>query len=137
MDVFKRILIFVSLGILACSCANNASYEKVLSSLLEKNIDLKDYSAVVIIPGAGCTGCISQAEDFFRQEMWREDHLFIFTNITSLKTLKLKMEGIDLENMDNTIIDKENLYDIQENQECIYPHIAIVENGRIKEVSRL
>ena len=47
------------------------------------------------------------------------------------------MESIDLENMDNTILDRENIYDIQDNQECIYPHIAIVENGRVKEVSRL
>lgn len=137
MKVLRRILLFVILGLIACSCTNNSSYERLLSSLLEKNIDLQDYSVVVIIPGAGCTGCISQAEDFFRQQMSREDHLFIFTNITSLKTLKLKMENIDIENLDNTIIDKENLYDIQENQECIYPHIAIVENGRIKEVSRL
>lgn len=132
----KTIALFLTL-ILVFGCGKDSNYEKKLSFLLEKNLDLRAYSTVVVIPGAGCAGCISHAESFFRKEKDRDDHLFVFTNIASLKTLTLKLDGLDLESMSNVILDKNNIFSIQDAPENIYPHLVVVYDGRVVEVNLL
>lgn len=78
------------------------------------------YNYVIIIPGAGCSGCISEAESFFLENK-NDSIFFVFTKTNSIKHLKLRIgESIKKNNMH---IDHDNIflhYDINKN---LYPLI--------------
>lgn len=63
--------------------------------------------------------------------------LFIFTNITSQKILKGKMKGVELDNMENVIIDKDNRYYFGDFHESLYPYVLQIKDGKITEVHKL
>lgn len=67
------------------------------------------YNHVIIIPGSGCSGCITVAEDFLKNNYKNPEYLFILTNITSLKILSHKV-GFNVINVKNIIIDDRNEY---------------------------
>ena len=45
----------------------------------------------IIIPNSGCTGCISNADRFFIDNVERSDIFFVFTKIFSQRDLGLRM----------------------------------------------
>src|SRR5690606_5594537 len=47
-----------------------------------------DYARILIIPNAGCTSCISNAESFFMDQHANKEILFIFTMISDIKLFK-------------------------------------------------
>lgn len=110
------------------------SYKTVISDAVSVLQDLSSYSTVVLIPQAGCPGCISQAEAFFRQNCEDTAMLFIFTNITSQKILKGKMKGVELDNMENVIIDKDNRYYFGDFHESLYPYVLQIKYGGKNEM---
>lgn len=85
---------------------------------------------VLVIPGVGCTGCISEAQYFFYENKHSEDHIFIFTAINDFKMFKLEVPEI-LHNAENVIVDKENeLMDLGYNS--IYPGYLRINNNRLE-----
>lgn len=94
--------------------------DMVVGKLKEKNINLTNYSHIVVIPELGCGGCISEAENFFRENR-EQNILFIFTKISSMKEIRLRLgRMIDQKNV---LIDNEQLYVSKEEAINVYPII--------------
>lgn len=84
-------LLFI-MSIILCNCsAEEKEYAETVATTLKKNdVNLTEYSHVVVIPNVGCGGCISEAEHFFRENK-AQDILFVFTKISSEKSLRLRL----------------------------------------------
>lgn len=90
--------------------------EDQIIELFNKND--KCFSDIIILPGTGCTGCITNAENFLKNNYQNNDYFFILTNITSLKLLNSKI-GVNLTQNQNIYIDEENIFSNYES--AIYP----------------
>lgn len=114
------------------------SYEGALRKIVEqeKIPHFDKYNAMVIIPGSGCTGCITQAENYFLQNCHDTSTLFILTYNLSLKevSLRLKEENI---NKENVIIDKSNKFYLSRYQDAICPIVCTLDKGRIINIRKL
>lgn len=121
------ILIFISiLG--SCNSPQDDYTRNVLEMLQEKtSFQKKQYTHIVIIPGSGCPGCISEAESFFMDNS-NEKIFFIFTKIYSSKNLKLRL-GIDKLNKENVYLDKENTISDYPLNENLYPIIIDISDS--------
>lgn len=108
--------------VIICSCSQiKEDYaDMVVRKLEEKNINLANYSHIVVIPELGCGGCISEAEKFFRENR-EQSILFIFTKISSMKEIRLRL-GKMIEQK-NVLIDNEQLYVSKEEEINVYPII--------------
>ena len=127
-----KVIICISLcltliSLSSCGTKEEQQYaDKVISLLRGKGVETKDFTHVVIIPGAGCGGCISEAEHFF-QEYRKESMLFVFTKIYSEKELRLRL-GSHLDGK-NVLIDKEQLYIADKEEINIYPIIIDIRDA--------
>ena len=104
----------------SCDAKADKYADKVVSLLHKKGFNTKNFTHAVIIPEAGCGGCISEAEHFF-QEYKEESMLFVFTKVYSEKELRLRL-GNQL-NRKNVVIDKEELFIAGKEEINIYPII--------------
>lgn len=104
------------------SCSLNKSYTGQVEAKLKDldNNPIGAYSFVVIIPEEGCAGCISEAEDFYMANKERKDLFFIFTNISSIKSIKLRV-GKDVGDKENVFLDIDNDFLSEQFNENIYP----------------
>ncbi len=134
----KPLIIVVCSLLLLYSCNCFFSYKDYIRNKIEtsSDFDLKQYKAIIVIPGSGCTGCVTKAEALFRQRRYGRDTLFIFTDIRTIKGLKTKMPGIDIFNQNNAYIDSANVY-YGEYVDNIYPLIVDIDSGKINKVSKL
>lgn len=108
--------------VLVCSCSQiKEDYADMVVRRLEENdVNLTNYSHVVVIPELGCGGCISEAENFFRENT-EENILFIFTKISSMKEMRLHLGK--LIEQKNVLIDNERLYVSEKEEMNVYPII--------------
>jgi len=99
--------------------------------LLGNHNSLNKPKAYIVIPNVGCNGCISQAEQLLKDEIDNSNNIkFILTNIESLKLTRIKL-GIDVDNYQNIIVDKKNLF-YRDGLKSIYPRIFFVnDEGKI------
>lgn len=92
-----------------------------------------DYSYCVIIPGAGCEGCILNSEHFAKEYSGRSDILFIFTRIETLKLLKHKL-GEQASLSKNILYDKENRFEvIEKGVNNIYPVVCYIKDKKVTD----
>lgn len=108
------------------------SYEKKVAEELN-NLDLSHYDSVILVPGSGCPGCITMAENYFCQNVQDTSKLFIFTNIISLKGLKGKLRGVDFTHMSNIIFDVDNHFYFPDCVECVYPYCFEIKNSTVRD----
>ena len=94
------------------------------------------YDEIVIIPGAGCTGCISNAENYFKNNVYNDRYMFIFTYFMSKKSLFMRL-GQDNLVRDNVLIDTSDLFYVPHNHDNIYPYIISVDDGQIVDIRLL
>jgi hypothetical protein len=128
------LLILSSIAVFSGCGGNDPYYANLMKELPNKNGAYKWY---VIIPGGGCGGCISAAEYFVKENCFRENMLFIFTRIESVKTLKLKL-GKDILESPNVIIDADNRFELPStNPNHIYPVFLTLKNNHIEEIHYL
>ena len=132
----KHFLIFSFLLITATSCYNHG-YRRHLADLLEDSIELSGYSKVLLIPGAGCPGCISNAEQYCKSNISDSSILFIFTNISSTKLLRYKLKLNSFVDCPNIILDTTNHFYIQNSVDNIYPYLVEIDQGRITKINPL
>lgn len=128
----RKLLLFTVLVLFSVSCDNGSAYGRFLCrKLSESGLDLSGYSSVVVIPGSGCPGCISEAENYCQTSIMtgNKDVLFIFTDIYSIKTLKNKFKNVDLSRENSVLIDINNTYYDESCSGCIYPQRVFVEDG--------
>lgn len=120
----------MSLSLLFLSACGNR-YDIILSQrVLEyyRENNCAEYDIFIIIPQAGCPGCISSAENWARQHIDDEGKLFVFTNILSEKMLngRFRHYGIDTSVRNNVIVDRENNFFVEEYTESEYPYVVLL-----------
>lgn len=84
----------------------------------------------MLIPNSGCTGCISEAEYFFKEYKDNDKILFIFTHVISKKDLRIRMGKENLQRK-NVLIDNDNQFYFEEFQESIYPIVAVIKDKKV------
>ena len=93
-----------------------------------------NYTYCIIIPGAGCEGCILGTEYFAKKYYGRDDILFVFTRIETLKLLKHKL-GKEAVDKGHIIFDTDNEFEIiEEGINNIYPVVCKIENNEVKDI---
>lgn len=117
--------------LLLFSCKRTVTYEENISNKLDDldKFNFQKYSHVVIIPGSGCSGCISEAEAFFLENYENDKIFFIFTKINSLKILRLRIG--DLLDRINVLIDLNDIFFIKNSTSSLYPVILNIQNNKI------
>lgn len=110
----------------------NSSSFKVKEYLASADyLDKDNFKYIVIIPGAGCAGCISYVEDFYTRYNKEKSIYYVFTNIVSQKILKNKV----LINESNTFCDVENkVMDFYPADMKIYPCVLELNSGEVENV---
>lgn len=134
--LFYKTLLIAIVSFLLVSCSNE--YETAIAKKVEKYFgdNLTQYDEVVIIPGAGCTGCISNAENYFKNYVNNDRYMFVFTYFISKKSLFMRL-GQDNLVRDNVLIDSSDYFYVPHNHDNIYPYIVKVDDGQIVGVRLL
>lgn len=106
------ILSLILLVFVSCSQDNNEFESKIdrdsLQNLLEiQDLGLASFKKIVIIPNAGCDGCISDAEKKFIDNYKSLDTLFVFTRIADIKLFSNSLPDKALKSK-NVLIDTNN-----------------------------
>lgn len=126
------LIFFIALGLYFQGCKNydkNSQTEHTLNFLKKKNKDLNLFSSILIIPGSGCGGCISQATHFLISKDFKlEKTLIIFTAIENYKSLKIITANKI--NKSYIVIDSLNQVYNRLEETSIYPKI-LVKNNKI------
>lgn len=133
MRVIFRVL-FCSLILIVTSCnqrSNSEEYNLLNKSLQTQNVDV-EVKYVIIIPGAGCNGCIQSAEMFLKENISNRELLFVLTRITSLKLLQHKIETT-VTDYPNVVIDREGIFELLTHN-GIYPCIVKLIDGEIESI---
>jgi hypothetical protein len=108
----KNIVIIAFFLQLVISCTSKSiTKEEYVSKQTDMLLDSlnKCYEKVVIIPGTGCSGCISESEDFLKSNYSKKQILFILTNTKSIKVTSSRI-GVNVKNLINVYIDLENRF---------------------------
>lgn len=119
-----------------CSCEQ--SYTDKLKVQLETVLSerLEGYEFAVLIPNSGCPGCISEAEEYFKENASNEKILFIFTKFPTTKDLRLKMKISTLD-LPNVYLDKEDLFYLSEFEHCKYPLVIYLRDGSVDRFANM
>lgn len=133
-----KFLLFSYFIILFIGCSSKQDYYTILSEKVLNNIDenLDLYDMIVFIPGSGCDGCITYAENFFKDNVSNQRVKFIFTFVASKKNLGLKV-GKDNLTHPNVLIDNDNEFYLRQYDERHYPYILYITNGAISGITML
>ena len=133
----EKYLVIVMLFTFLCCCKKNDYYAELSKTITEKlGNSLKNYDLIILIPGSGCTGCITKAEDYFLNNIGNKKILFILTNNHSNKGLLLKLGRENIEN-ENVLVDKNNIYHIKGFEEKIYPMLIYVNDEKVIDIKPL
>jgi hypothetical protein len=113
------------------SCQNERKMEeKQFNDAIIKNLDIDEtIKWIVILPGLGCNGCIQEAEQFMKENVGKNEIIFVLTKISSLKVLQNKID-IKVNDFQNVFIDRENRFAVSTNN-SIYPCIIKIKDGYI------
>lgn len=121
-------LIFLSLS----NCNNSLEFRvNKFLNLTDDNFELN--TPYVIIPNAGCPGCLSSAEDLVLKYKGSSCIKFVFIEVVSLKQLRIKL-GKDILNYPNILLDNKGVsseFDLH----TFYPLIFYPENNKLQEIS--
>lgn len=119
----RNLCLLLILVMWMCSCRSD-NYLHIIQEELDEVADFSynKYSFVVIIPNEGCPGCISEAVNFYHNNL-NDSIFFIFTNIFSRKDFRLNM-GTGIENRDNVYIDTENEFLSEDENINAYPIVV-------------
>ncbi len=122
-----KITVTIILMFTLYSCNENAAFNNVINKVYN-NADLQNTDFIVIIPSAGCSGCILGVEDFYLNNKELSNIKYIFFNIISTK--ELKMKGIN--SSYNTVLDTANIVmDAYPQNNKIYPCILELKKGKV------
>lgn len=110
------VLMFLSLGLVS-SCQTSPRDTAALESVVSKKdlvhafagkpIKLAKDRRILIIPGVGCGGCITQAQRYFVQHSEDRSIVFVFTGIDDMKIFEQEVPS-HYWLQDNVVIDSLN-----------------------------
>jgi len=130
----SRLFFVIVVSLLLLSCKTNIENYAIPKNIKRDFNKGGNYKAAVIIPQAGCSGCVSTAEEFTRQNINNSQILFIFTKIVSEKELRAKLK-IDTEPPSNCYFDVDNKYSFPVGCEgSEYPLLVYFSKGKEMEV---
>ena len=89
-------------------------------ALQKSTFNLDSTEIIILVPGSGCSGCITKAEHFMK---------FILTNIQSYKILRLKL-GEEAFHSPLLYLDKNNVWYNTKNENNIYPQVLFINNKK-------
>lgn len=113
----------------SCGRSTSETERDYLTSAIDE-LGIPAYTRwIVIMPGLGCHGCIQEAEAFMKENVERQDILFVLTSISSLKILQQKI-GVQVKDLPNVYIDREEAFMLP-TANNIYPCIVRIESGKI------
>lgn len=90
---------------------------------------LRSGTKIYVIPGSGCTGCISEIEKLALDNKGSDSFFYIFTRLHSLKLFRNRFGSSFLERH-NVIIDTGNIFQYENNKNDIYPVAYKIVNGK-------
>ena len=124
--------ILVGLCMLFLACQHRFSgFQQAVASIDYKNVNIENIRFIIVIPEAGCAGCISYVEEFYLNNKNNESLFFVFSNIVSLKMLKSKLQL----NESNTYLDLDNRFmDCYPSEQALYPCVLDVQHGIIRNI---
>lgn len=133
MNNLCKLIVLISFCLLSCTSDTAKFYNPVISKYRHC---INDNSKVVVVPGTGCTGCITGIEHFINENYSKySDVIFVFTNIQSVKLMKLKMGQVPFDDANNIILDcKNEFYDV-DNVNKIYPSILYLCNYKVCDIN--
>ena len=115
------------------ACENQSQNDNSIYYKLDPSIEQR--KAIVVIPNQGCAGCISEAENYVIENASKhEDVVFVFTQIQSMKLLRVKL-GSEILKQKNVIFDSENSIKYPDENKIIYPMVIFVNQGKIKKIT--
>jgi hypothetical protein len=117
------------IALLLGSCKPKDNLESL--AVFKQLTALKDKDNIYIIPGSGCTGCISDIETLAINTVNNPNKYFLFTKIKSVKLFRNRF-GSDFINHKNVILDTANLFKYPNNYSDIYPLLLSKANGIFK-----
>lgn len=113
---------------MGCSSDSNIAFFR---NAIEQSDITKEYDKILVIPGAGCHGCITSAEFFVKDHIQEYDNvLFVFTSVKSVKVLKMKL-GNEMMDRRNVQLDLDNVFFNYKIKEAIYPVVVYLKNKRV------
>lgn len=114
------------------SCHTNEKFKILSEDLKIIDHDQSNFKKVIIIPNEGCTGCISNATAFIKENIDSLKSNVIFTGIQDFKVLKFKI-GNKVLNSKKVYFDRENKF-MQKEIASIYPQMVLLDddNGIIQ-----
>ena len=129
-----RIFLFlISLTFLFENCSQNADHQNLINLVENLDPNYNKSMAYVIIPDAGCPGCLSAAEQILIDNIGSDKIRFLLTDILSFKEVRIKL-GVDVEDYNNVILDKKNMaakYKVS----LFYPAVLYSRGERIEYIS--
>lgn len=129
-----RILLLLIITWLMVSCTGSkySKYEDAINAIIPEQIDTKD-SRVLVIPRAGCSGCISDATIYVLENYKNFKNTYVvFTEIDDIKNLNHLLPN-DFLNYPNIFIDSGNTL-LRGELKSSYPLELFYKNGSIIEV---
>jgi hypothetical protein len=99
MKIYWFLIVLILLG---CNKNENISSSKFLKTTKYNTFPL------IVIPNAGCPGCISEAEQILIEYKGEDFVNFLLCNVISIKQLKIKL-GYDILDYSNVAIDSSNV----------------------------
>lgn len=98
--ILRTIIITFVLSVALSACQSKPQKEKIDiidKSQFERFLDDKpilknEFKEILIIPGVGCSGCISEAQMSFNKNYKNQETLYIFTSIEDLKYLRTPLQ---------------------------------------------
>ncbi len=121
-------LMFLTLMIITGNSCKTAPNNQPLKEFGELE-NIKEGAKITIIPGSGCTGCISGIESFAMQNANSDSLFFVFTRINSIKLFHNRF-GKSFINSPNIILDTENKFKYENKDYEIYP-VEYKKMGRV------
>lgn len=129
----KKYLFFLTILLVgSCQNSSNSNVNDLSLRIIEsfQYYDLLKDKTILVIPNAGCEGCITSAESFTIENFEISSKIaFVFTNISSIKILKGKL-GAEVYFHQNVFIDSLNHFYSGEFIN-IYPVILYQKNDRV------
>ncbi len=136
-----KYLIFLIGCFLLTGCHDNTNITALSKEYFKKEnvIFNPQWTCCYIIPGGGCSGCITSGIHFLIENKEHFSHdqvknVVVFTSVLSPKLLRRSLKDAKLEDF-NFIIDTTNVYTVNF-KEHIYHLIIYFENGKIIQVDK-
>lgn len=136
-------ILIILISVFACKNQDSAikrtdrEFKNALHAL--KGSTRLDASIYMVIPRAGCSGCISTAEkymmDYLEENKKQSKIKFILTDFDSQKVLLARFGSIARNQ--NVIIDPKNIFRANQSLKSIYPKIFLFKNEELVKVTEI